>query len=86
MLAVYDGCWCYDSETMLDCNDDAYCDGEWTYQSSLVIDVIEGNEYLREVGGCCDETGVGVLTVEIILGACCVDCECVGLGRLLVSV
>jgi hypothetical protein len=57
-LAVYDGCTCPPT-TMLGCNDDA-CGG--TLQSDLKIPVVEGNQYLIEVGGYSSYTGTGVLS------------------------
>jgi hypothetical protein len=58
-LAVYAGCECDPVGTMLGCNDDACYKA---LQSELTIPVVEGNQYLIEVGGYSSNTGDGVLT------------------------
>jgi hypothetical protein len=58
-LAVYEGSDCdLKEEDLIKCNDD-YCDR----QSRLSFGAVAGQQYLIEVGGYHDETGVGVLTI-----------------------
>ena len=64
MLAVYEGCaegrdcepvW----NNMIECNDDT----SESRQSEIVFDAVADNQYLIEVGGYSNETGLGLLTV-----------------------
>ena len=60
MLAVYNGCDCYPTDSdLIGCNDDA----AGTYQSELTFDVTSGQSYLIEVGGYGSGTGQGVLNI-----------------------
>ncbi|MCK4341453.1 MAG: hypothetical protein KAY37_07010 [Phycisphaerae bacterium] len=70
MLAVYDGCSCDPLGTELCCNDN-YCG----LQSLCVVPVVQGQEYLIEVGGYADYVGAGVLSISCTpdSGACCDD-------------
>ncbi len=81
MLAVYDGCQCDPYLDMLECNDDGYCEGEWSLQSEILFEAVAGHQYLIEVGGYDDFGGMGYLTIECGWtpdGACCVGSDCVG--------
>jgi len=61
MLAVYEGCDCdSDLDNMIECNDDT----SESRQSEIVFDAVTGNQYLIEVGGYGNETGLGLLTVS----------------------
>ncbi len=61
MLAVYDGCDCeWLEDNMIECNDDT----PDSRQSEIVFDSIAGNQYLIEVGGYGNETGLGLLSVN----------------------
>jgi hypothetical protein len=58
-LAVYKGCGCNPAMSdLISCNDD-FCD----YQSELTFAAVIGHQYLIEVGGFGNQTGVGVLTI-----------------------
>jgi hypothetical protein len=60
MLAVYDGCGCYPSQSdLIECNDD-YCG----WQSEITFNATAGNHYLIEIGGYGNESGQGVLNIS----------------------
>lgn len=58
-LAVYDGCTCDPLGAELCCNDDS-CG----LQSECKVPVVEGNQYLIEVGGYSSNTGPGILNIS----------------------
>ncbi|MBN2594100.1 MAG: hypothetical protein JXA81_11375, partial [Sedimentisphaerales bacterium] len=61
MLAVYDGCECYPTQSdLISCNDDS---GN-TYQSEITFAATAGSRYLIEIGGYASETGEGLLTIS----------------------
>jgi hypothetical protein len=70
-LAAYEGCTCWG--TMLACNDDA-CGG--TLQSEVSFPVVQGNQYLIEVGGYGSATGSGDLSITCSLPSS--NDECTG--------
>jgi len=60
MLAVYDGCGCYPSQSdLIECNDD-FCG----WQSEITFNATTGKHYLIEIGGYGSETGVGKLSIS----------------------
>ncbi|MHC4498511.1 MAG: hypothetical protein ACYS21_05290, partial [Planctomycetota bacterium] len=59
-LAVYNGCACYPTlGNMIDCNDN-FCGLE----SQMTFWAVDGNDYLIEVGGLADNTGLGLLSIS----------------------
>jgi hypothetical protein len=62
-IAAYDGCSCPPG-AYLACNDDA-CGG--TLQSEISFPVVQGNQYLIEVGGYSTATGSGFLSISCSL-------------------
>ncbi len=69
-LAVYDGCTCSPLGVELCCNDD-YCG----LQSECIVPVVEGGQYLIEVGGYGSVTGQGVMNISCCLPPPNDDCE-----------
>ncbi len=76
-IAGYDGCTCDPLGTELANNDDAPCDkGDRSLQSEIEISVVEGNQYLIEVGGYGSASGDGLLSISCVSmgeGACCYE-------------
>ena len=64
VLAVYNGCGCYPTQTLA-CNDDA-C-GQ---QSEITFSAVAGNQYLIEIGGYSSATGQGLLTISCANQTC----------------
>ncbi|MEE9212963.1 MAG: hypothetical protein V3U29_09935 [Phycisphaeraceae bacterium] len=84
-LVVYDGCDC-GNLSLLGCNDDAGgCAG---FTSEVTVNVVENNCYLVRVGGWqSGDQGSGTVTLTCIeegeiVGACCVDDQCLGIMTL----
>jgi hypothetical protein len=61
-LAIYDGCTCDPVGAQLCCNDD-FCG----LQSQCTVAVVEGGQYLIEVGGYSSNVGPGILNVSCAL-------------------
>ena len=68
VLAVYDDCECYPTNSrLIGCNDDS-CD----QQSEITFSAIAGQQYLVEIGGYGSATGQGVLNISCASQPCVV--------------